>query len=185
VNGVLAEVRALDEALYDAVVATPTPGLDSAMRRLSRAANYSRLSIGIALTLAAAGGSRGRRAAVFGLTAVGATSAIGNLVLKPLGRRGRPDIASQHVPQARRVKMPGSASFPSGHAAAAVAFASGVGRVIPAAGLPLRILALLVAYSRVHTGVHYPGDVLAGGLLGAVTADLTGAWLDRVWPADG
>lgn len=152
------------------------------MRRLSHAANYSRLSMAIALALAAAGGNRGRRAAVFGLTAVAATSATGNLLLKPLGRRGRPDMASQTVPEARRVRMPGSASFPSGHAAAAVAFASGVARVLPAGGLPLRTLALLVAYSRVHTGVHYPGDVVAGGLLGAVIADLTGAWLGRAWP---
>ncbi len=33
---------------------------------------------------------------------------------------------------------------------------------IPGAGFPLRALAAVVAYSRVHTGVHYPGDVLAG-----------------------
>jgi membrane-associated phospholipid phosphatase len=180
----LAEAKALDQALYNAVAATSTPSLDAAMRRLSHAANYSRISIAIAATLAVTGGARGRRAAVFGLSAVGATSAIGNLVLKPLGRRRRPDVASQDLPSERRVRMPGSASFPSGHAAAAVAFASGVGSVIPSAGLPLRALALLVGYSRVHTGVHYPADVVAGALLGATVADLTNAWLERAWPPD-
>jgi undecaprenyl-diphosphatase len=30
-----------------------------------------------------------------------------------------------------------------------------------------------VAYSRVHTGVHYPGDVLAGALIGTVLAQVT------------
>ncbi|HTX31100.1 MAG TPA: phosphatase PAP2 family protein [Solirubrobacteraceae bacterium] len=183
-QGVLAEAGELDQALYHAVAATSTPSLDVAMRRLSRAANYSRISIAIAVGLAVAGGAKGRRAAVFGLTAVAATSAAGNLVLKPLGRRSRPDMASQDVPQARRVRMPGSASFPSGHAAAAVAFASGVGSVMPSAALPLRALALLVSYSRVHTGVHYPGDVVAGALLGAVVADLTNAWLGRIWPPE-
>ena len=69
--------------------------------------------------------------------------------------------------------MPASRSFPSGHTAAAVAFAGGVGSVLPAAGVPLHVLAALVAYSRVHTGVHYPGDVLAGALLGAMIADVT------------
>jgi len=69
--------------------------------------------------------------------------------------------------------MPMSRSFPSGHTAAAVAFASGAGNVLPLAGVPLHGLALLVSYSRVHTGVHYPSDVLAGALLGAVIADIT------------
>ena len=40
------------------------------------------------------------------------------------------------------------------------------------------MLAALVAYSRVHTGVHYPGDVLAGALLGAMIADITAGVLD-------
>ena len=63
--------------------------------------------------------------------------------------------------------MPRSALVPSGHTAAAVAFATGSARVMPGAGVPLHVLAALVGYSRVHTGVHYPGDVLAGALLGA------------------
>ena len=55
--------------------------------------------------------------------------------------------------------MPTSTSFPSGHAASAFAFAYAVGRRIPALAVPIRLLAAGVAYSRVHTGVHYPGDV--------------------------
>ncbi len=96
-----------------------------------------------------------------------------NLVIKPLGRRPRPDRTTQKVPAARQVQMPASRSFPSGHTAAAVAFAGGVGTILPVAGLPLHVLSVLVAYSRVHTGVHYPGDVLAGALLGAILADIT------------
>ena len=82
----------------------------------------------------------------------------------------------------RQVRMPESRSFPSGHTAAAVAFAAGCARVLPAAGMPLHSLAAVVAYSRVHTGVHYPGDVVAGASLGAMIAELTTAelagWLD-------
>jgi undecaprenyl-diphosphatase len=75
--------------------------------------------------------------------------------------------------------MPASTSCPSGHSAAAFAFATGVAHVLPTAAIPLRALAALVAYSRVHTGVHYPGDVVAGALVGTVLAELTTHALDR------
>jgi undecaprenyl-diphosphatase len=152
------------------------------MGRLSRAADYSRLSIASSATLALTGGVRGRRAAASGLTALAGTSALVNLVVKPLGRRRRPERPVQHASRARSVPMPRSASFPSGHTAAAVAFASGVSWELPAAGIPLQTLAALVGYSRVHTGVHYPADVIVGALIGAAIADLTGAWISRRWP---
>ena len=69
--------------------------------------------------------------------------------------------------------MPSSRSFPSGHSAAAFAFAGGAGGVLPAVSIPLHALAGAVAYSRVHTGVHYPLDALAGSLLGAALSDVT------------
>jgi undecaprenyl-diphosphatase len=81
------------------------------------------------------------------------------------------------------VPIPSSAAFPSGHSAAAFAFATGVGRVLPIVGFPLHALAALVAYSRIHTGVHYPGDVLAGALLGSALAQATTYGLDPEWPA--
>jgi membrane-associated phospholipid phosphatase len=177
----LAEVEEIDLAVYRAIATTPTPRLDGAMRRLSSAADYSRLSLASAALLATAGGSRGRRAAMVGLSCLGTTAAIVNLVFKPVGRRQRPDQAGE-VPAARQIPLPGSRSFPSGHTAAAWAFASGVGRVLPAAGVALHSLAAVVGYSRVHTGVHYPGDVVAGALLGAMIADFTAGQVARRVP---
>jgi undecaprenyl-diphosphatase len=176
----LADLDRIDTAVYDAIARTPTPSLDDAMRRLSSAANYSRLSLIAAAGLAVLGGPRGRRAAISGLESLGATALVANVVIKPLGRRRRPRAQAQEVPSARRVPMPASRSFPSGHTAAAVAFASGAGRVMPGAGVPLYALAALVGYSRVHTGVHYPGDVLAGALTGVVMTDVVGA-AQRKW----
>jgi len=75
--------------------------------------------------------------------------------------------------------MPLSTSFPSGHSASAFAFASGVGASLPVAAVPLRALATLVAYSRVHTGVHYPADVVAGSVLGGAIAPVVVSVLDR------
>lgn len=175
----LRDAQQIDAALYGAIARTPTPALDRAMARLSHAADYSRLSIASAAFLALARGPAGRRAAAHGLTALGATSALVNLAVKPLGRRRRPDRAGVQVPADRHVPMPRSTSFPSGHAASAFAFATGVAHALPSAGVPLRGLAALVAYSRVHTGVHYPGDAVAGALVGTVVAQLATHALER------
>jgi undecaprenyl-diphosphatase len=180
-NGWLDEVDRLDSALYGAIAKTATPRLDRAMRSLSNAADHSRLSIAAAGVLALTAGPAGRRAAVAGLASVSVTSGVVNLVIKPLGRRRRPDRTAVKVPVQRHVAMPASRSFPSGHSAAAVAFASGASHALPAAGLPLHLLAAVVSYSRIHTGVHFPGDVVAGALIGSAVADLTtgalGRWL--------
>lgn len=175
----VAEAEQVDRAVYAAVAETPTPLLDGAMRRLSNAADHSKLSMASSVVLAAAGGAAGRRAAGTGLASVAVTSAFVNLIVKRVGRRRRPDRATQGVPTARHVPMPTSASFPSGHSAAAVAFASGVSSELPAAAVPLFALAASVAYSRVHTGVHYPGDVIAGVTIGAVVAELTTGAISR------
>jgi undecaprenyl-diphosphatase len=76
--------------------------------------------------------------------------------------------------------MPRSSSFPSGHAASAFAFAYAVGRHLPVLAVPIRLLAAAVAYSRVHTGVHYPGDVVVGSVIGAGTGAMVAAVCDRL-----
>jgi len=177
--GWLDDAERLDVAVYAAIARTETPALDDALSRLSRAADYSRLSLTAAAGLALLGGRDGRRAAVAGLASVVVTAAIVNIGMKPFARRRRPDRVAEEVPIARHVRMPVSRSFPSGHAAAAFAFANGVGSVSPAAAVPLHGLAALVAYSRVHTGVHYPGDVIAGALIGITVAAATVRTLNR------
>ncbi len=102
----LEDAERIDVALYAAIAQTPTPALDRAMARLSRAADYSRLSLAAAAVLAATGGRQGRRAATMGLASVAVTSGLVNLGMKPLGRRRRPDRAARRVPVARHVRMP-------------------------------------------------------------------------------
>lgn len=174
----LTQLDQADAALYAAVATTTMPALDKSMARLSDAANYSRLSIASAAVLAGTCGPRGRRAAFHGLASLAVTATIVNLAVKPLTSRRRPDRAAERVPADRHVRMPLSTSFPSGHSAAAFAFASGVGHVMPVAAVPLRVVAAAVAYSRVHTGVHYPGDVVAGSLMGVALARLTSRAID-------
>ena len=75
--------------------------------------------------------------------------------------------------------MPGSTSFPSGHSASASVFAAGVSRTLPLTGGALHGVAALVADPRVHTGVHYPTDVVVGALLGEALSPLATGALDR------
>ncbi len=170
---VLRQMAAVDREVYRAIATVPTPSLDEPLRRLSAVADHSKLWVGIAGALAVVGGRRGRRAAVTGLVALAVNSAAVNLPMKVASRRPRPDRHGAGVPSDRWRPMPTSTSFPSGHSASAFAFAGAVSAVVPALTIPLRGLATAVAYSRVHTGVHYPGDVLAGSLVGATIGEAT------------
>jgi undecaprenyl-diphosphatase len=177
----LRELSGIDHAIYDAIASTPSPSLDEPLRRLSNAANRSVLWLAIAGALAVLGGRRGRRAAAAGVAAVAISSALVNLGLKGLYARSRPNRTGAGVVGARYVAMPSSSSFPSGHSAAGFAFATAVGRDIPLLAFPLRALAAAVAYSRVHTGVHYPADALVGALSGGATGLVVGAAAQRVF----
>jgi len=61
-------------------------------------------------------------------------------------------------------------SFPSNHAAAGFAIAVAILFYSRRAGIATLIFAALLAFSRVFTGEHYPGDVIAGAALGSVVA---------------
>jgi len=135
------------------------------------------LWVAIAAILAATGGRFGRRAALRGLFAVGMSSAVANGPLKRMAGRKRPAPARWVNRLAGSPTTTGS-SFPSGHAASAFAFAAGAGQELPVLAGPLLALATAVGYSRVHSGVHHPTDVLGGALVGAGAGYAT----RRLWP---
>jgi undecaprenyl-diphosphatase len=90
--------------------------------------------------------------------------------LKDLVDRQRPctDPAVSELVDARWT-VHGSKSFPSSHAANSAAMATVVALYFPAALIPAVALAFLVGFSRIYLGVHYPLDVAAGWLLGALS----------------
>jgi diacylglycerol kinase family enzyme/membrane-associated phospholipid phosphatase len=170
-------VERIDLALFRRAARWHAPILDAVLPRLTRSANRSVLWAAIGLVLHFFGGRFGRRGALRGAFAVAVTSFVTNIPAKFLWRRSRP--ALDEVPQIRRLaKLPTSTSFPSGHAASAFAFATGVALEKPAVGIPLLGLAGTIAYSRVYVGVHYPSDVVGGALIGAGVAVAT----RRFWP---
>jgi membrane-associated phospholipid phosphatase len=165
-------VSALDRRVFDFVARRDSPLLDEVLPRLSVAANYGRLWMGVAAALTLTGRPDARRAAVRGMASLAVASATANVLAKGLYPRGRPH--TDGVPPARRLRRaPVTTSFPSGHSASAAAFATAAALEVPALALPLGVLALAVAVSRVVTGAHYPSDVAVGMAIGVGAAAVT------------
>ncbi|GHG98348.1 bifunctional phosphatase PAP2/diacylglycerol kinase family protein [Streptomyces rubradiris] len=161
----------LDGRLFETAAAWHWPGAERVLPRLSRAANHGVLWFASAAALAASRTPRSRRAAARGLASLGLASLTINTLGKRSVRRARPEL--DPVPLVRRLtRQPITTSFPSGHAASAAAFATGVALESPAWGAAMAPVAFSVAMSRVYTGVHFPSDVLAGAALGAGAAFL-------------
>jgi membrane-associated phospholipid phosphatase len=95
------------------------------------------------------------------LIAVGLNQPLGSWIHRP-----RPYTTLQHVEVL--VARTSDFSFPSDHAVMAGAVAAGVWLVSRRLGLLAVVAALLMGFTRVYVGAHYPGDVVVGLLVGAV-----------------
>jgi membrane-associated phospholipid phosphatase len=94
------------------------------------------------------------------LVAVGLNQPLGNWVREP-----RPYTSLQHVEVL--VARSSDFSFPSDHAVMAGAVAAGVWLASRRLGRLTAVAAVLMAFTRVYVGAHYPGDVAVGLLFGA------------------
>jgi undecaprenyl-diphosphatase len=173
--------RDLDARLHALIGDLPTTPADRWLRRLSTFANHGRLWLVLAALLGTRKGPL-RRGAIRGIGSMWVSSALVNVVLKRIFGRVRPDLENLRTERRLR-RAPVTLSFPSGHSSSAAAFVTGVAMESPLAGAALAPVALGVGYSRVHVGVHYPGDVLAGLAVGGAVAAATQHWW-RVRPKE-
>lgn len=110
-----------------------------------------------------------RRAGVTALCSIALGALITNVVLKNLVDRARPyEAVAAVIPL---IPYPGDSSFPSGHTCASFAAALIYIRMLPRkVGIATVVLAVLIAFSRLYLGVHYPSDVLSGFLIACLAS---------------
>jgi undecaprenyl-diphosphatase len=175
----------VDTALFSAINGAHTPWLDAVMVWASWLGYFPGVWFIGAVALLSV--PRVRAAAWRMCLAVALTHAMTSGVIKPLVARERPYRAGVLAARTVETDPPITASFPSGHAATAVAGALAGARVLPGAGWVLWPLASVMAYSRVYVGVHYPSDIAAGALIGLACAFLVLGGRHRsslAWSAD-
>ena len=151
-----------DRELRDWVVDNRVGVLDPLFEALSYAGSFGFVWLAIAVAISGFSWSR-----PWLWTRVGAAILIAESIsgaLKELFERDRPAVADPD-PETL-VELPATFSFPSGHATVSFACATTLALAVPRLAVPLYALAVLISFSRVYVGVHYPLDVLAGALLG-------------------
>jgi undecaprenyl-diphosphatase len=113
-------------------------------------------------------GATGRRAASSAWAAVVVATALAKATELAV-RRARPATTALRD-RVVAGDEPSSSSFPSTHTSSAVAFVGGTVASSPATGALLAPIMVLVAWSRLAGGRHYPTDVAGGALIGAAAA---------------
>ena len=101
---------------------------------------------------------------------IGVTDSISYNVLKATAQRARPHQVADLHSVVRVPYAPKSYSMPSNHSLNSFALATVSSWFAPKFTLFFYAFAALAGYSRVYVGVHYPGDVLAGAVIGFAMA---------------
>ena len=163
-NVVEGSAQRYDDAIMKAVHTIDHPSVNKALHAITQLGSHAAISTAAGIT-ALAMLKQGRRDDAWTVVvSTGGAMAI-NTILKNIFQRQRPQEL------ARRIKLPASHSFPSGHSLLSAATYPIVAhhfvqhRSVAAQGMvhTLAGLAILtVGFSRIYFGVHFPSDVLGG-----------------------
>lgn len=123
---------------------------------------------------------RGSIVFLFAILSVLLSDGIGNHAFKKTVQRPRPaHTENLHV----EVRAPfGGYSFVSNHSTNMYSFATFTSVVFPPMTIPMFTLATVIGYSRIYNGVHFPADVIVGGLLGALIGFLFAKLYQKLEP---
>jgi undecaprenyl-diphosphatase len=159
----------LDTALFLLVNGAAGNGaLDRVMVFVTTQDHWVPVLVGLWVALVVWGGKRGRMAAAMLVVAVALSDQLSSAVLKPIVARVRPANALPDGAVDLLVGRSRAFSFPSSHAANTAAAAAVLAWRWPRWAPLACAVAALVAISRVYVGLHYPGDVLGGAVLGVM-----------------
>ncbi len=163
---------ATDTAIYLAINRLEGgPFVDRTMSFCSRILDWGELWVLVTLLAARNDPAQSRLPALV-IPALWLTMLTVNFPIKSMFRRRRPFLVHE---RARLIgRRPKDSSFPSGHTAAAFAGATLLSVALPSLAPLFWIYAIVVAFSRVYQGVHFPADVLVGGLVGTLLATFYG-----------
>lgn len=182
-----AQTRAFDEAILLALRTTPddpigSPGVTVAILQLTALGSGPVITVIVIITtLFFVLEGRWRYALLVAVCAIG-TNAVMTL-LKDFYERTRPTVVTQIDP-------PGGHSFPSGHSMISAAVYMTLAVLIARSLKPRRLrvyvvvigaaLPMMIGFTRVYLGVHYPTDVIAGWTAGALCALINGLLVFRL-----
>ena len=159
--------NAADVALMNWLRSWDTPWFDLLMTWISAAGGGGAvwLTLGIIALLR----PRDRAAAWRVMLTILLCYAMVDGVLKPLIGRSRPSVTA-FASKRELPPVPADTSFPSGHATSTFGAAVAVSRMWPQTRIVWWTLAVLIGYSRIYLGHHYPFDVLGGAIIGIALA---------------
>ncbi len=131
--------------------------------------------IGIVLTAI----KKTRKTGIVFLVSLAAGYLINDIILKNIFERSRPFTSIEQLETL--IRQPVSFSFPSGHTATTFSCAVSLLYMNRRYGIFAILYAVLMAFSRVYVGVHYPTDILCGAMVGILTSTLVVFIFRRIW----
>ncbi len=176
-NDIIIWLESLDRALFHIINGTlANPVTDLLMPFFTADLNLKIFYAACLLLILWKGDARLRWAIIFSLIVVTLTDQLASHVVKPWVGRLRPcHEMTVHL----LVGCGGGKSMPSSHAANLFGQAAFFWSVYKPSAKYLLPLAVIVALSRVFVGVHYPGDILVGAILGILVGLVVGLIFSR------
>jgi undecaprenyl-diphosphatase len=167
------QISELDISILRFIHHNRITALDEILYYISFATTFVSISILILVLIGSIkNSSTERMTKFFLLLSILILAGISSLCLKYTLVRERPFVTYSDI---KKLSEAGNSSFPSGHTIEAFAVAFAVSSLFPKRKyiIPVFLWALLIAYSRMALGVHYPSDILSGIFISLIVSYFT------------